>query len=32
MGEFFEEDEDGGNLAYEGRVMEILSEHTVEVS
>jgi xylulose-5-phosphate/fructose-6-phosphate phosphoketolase len=31
MGEYFEEDEDGGNLAYEGRVMEILSEHTVEV-
>jgi len=30
MGEYFEEDEDGGNLAYEGRVMEILSEHTVE--
>ena len=28
--EYFEEDEDGGNLAYEGRVMEILSEHTVE--
>jgi xylulose-5-phosphate/fructose-6-phosphate phosphoketolase len=31
MGEFFEEDDDGGNLAYEGRVMEMLSEHTVEV-
>jgi xylulose-5-phosphate/fructose-6-phosphate phosphoketolase len=31
MGEFFDEDEDGGNLAYEGRVMEILSEHTIEV-
>jgi xylulose-5-phosphate/fructose-6-phosphate phosphoketolase len=31
MGEYFDEDEDGGNLAYEGRVMEILSEHTVEV-
>ena len=31
MGEYFEEDEDGGNLAYEGRVMEMLSEHTVEV-
>jgi xylulose-5-phosphate/fructose-6-phosphate phosphoketolase len=31
MGDYFEEDEDGGNLAYEGRVMEILSEHTVEV-
>lgn len=30
MGELFEEDADGGNLAREGRVMEILSEHTVE--
>lgn len=30
MGEYFEEDADGGNLAPEGRVMEILSEHTVE--
>ncbi|KAI4670702.1 uncharacterized protein J4E88_009794 [Alternaria novae-zelandiae] len=30
MGEYFEEDEDGGNLAYAGRVMEMLSEHTVE--
>ncbi|KAH9869648.1 hypothetical protein IAQ61_006858 [Plenodomus lingam] len=30
LGEYFEEDEDGGNLAFEGRVMEILSEHTVE--
>lgn len=30
MGEFFDEDEDGGNLAFEGRVMEMLSEHTVE--
>ena len=30
MGEYFEEDEDGGNLAFEGRVMEMLSEHTVE--
>jgi xylulose-5-phosphate/fructose-6-phosphate phosphoketolase len=30
MGEYFEEDEDGGNLAYEGRVMEMLSEHTCE--
>jgi len=30
MGEYFEEDADGGNLAMEGRVMEILSEHTVE--
>ena len=31
MGEYFEEDADGGNLAYSGRVMEILSEHTCEV-
>ncbi|TAQ83223.1 hypothetical protein B7494_g8454 [Chlorociboria aeruginascens] len=30
MGEYFEEDKDGGNLAFEGRVMEILSEHTCE--
>ncbi|KAK3376665.1 D-xylulose 5-phosphate/D-fructose 6-phosphate phosphoketolase-like protein [Lasiosphaeria ovina] len=30
MGEYFEEDQDGGNLAMEGRVMEILSEHTCE--
>ncbi|KAF2739497.1 phosphoketolase [Polyplosphaeria fusca] len=30
MGDFFEEDADGGNLAFEGRVMEMLSEHTVE--
>ena len=30
MGEYFDEDEDGGNLAFEGRVMEMLSEHTVE--
>ncbi|CAD6441870.1 0ff34b92-8652-4d05-a826-96f9471ef8e6 [Sclerotinia trifoliorum] len=30
MGEHFEEDADGGNLATEGRVMEMLSEHTVE--
>ncbi|EPE03407.1 d-xylulose 5-phosphate d-fructose 6-phosphate phosphoketolase-like protein [Ophiostoma piceae UAMH 11346] len=30
MGDYFEEDEDGGNLAPAGRVMEILSEHTVE--
>ncbi|KIW76476.1 hypothetical protein Z517_11222 [Fonsecaea pedrosoi CBS 271.37] len=30
MGEYFEEDEDGGNLAFNGRVMEMLSEHTVE--
>lgn len=31
MGDYFEEDADGGNLAFEGRVMEMLSEHTVEV-
>lgn len=30
MGEYFEEDADGGNLAFDGRVMEMLSEHTVE--
>lgn len=30
MGEYFEEDNDGGNLAVQGRVMEILSEHTCE--
>ena len=30
MGEYFPEDEDGGNLAPAGRVMEILSEHTCE--
>jgi len=30
MGEYFDEDTDGGNLAFDGRVMEILSEHTVE--
>jgi xylulose-5-phosphate/fructose-6-phosphate phosphoketolase len=30
MGEYFDEDADGGNLAFEGRVMEMLSEHTVE--
>lgn len=30
MGDYFEEDKDGGNLAHAGRVMEILSEHTVE--
>ena len=30
MGEYFEEDEDGGNLAFAGRVMEMLSEHTCE--
>lgn len=32
MGDYFDEDADGGNLAYAGRVMEILSEHTCEVS
>ncbi|SPQ24702.1 6a39d38a-1597-4df6-9aa1-c48dbc308a51 [Thermothielavioides terrestris] len=30
MGEYFEEDENGGNLAPAGRVMEMLSEHTCE--
>ncbi|KAF3763865.1 D-xylulose 5-phosphate/D-fructose 6-phosphate phosphoketolase [Cryphonectria parasitica EP155] len=30
MGEYFPEDADGGHLAPDGRVMEILSEHTVE--
>lgn len=30
MAEYFDEDQDGGNLAHAGRVMEILSEHTVE--
>ncbi|KAH7325043.1 XFP N-terminal domain-containing protein [Stachybotrys elegans] len=30
MGEYFEEDSNGGNLAMEGRVMEMLSEHTCE--
>ncbi|KAJ5446657.1 Xylulose 5-phosphate/Fructose 6-phosphate phosphoketolase [Penicillium cf. griseofulvum] len=30
MGDYFEEDKDGGNLAPDGRVMEILSEHTCE--
>lgn len=30
LGEYFEEDKDGGNLALEGRVMEMLSEHTCE--
>jgi xylulose-5-phosphate/fructose-6-phosphate phosphoketolase len=30
MAEYFEEDEDGGNLAFDGRVMEMLSEHTCE--
>ncbi len=28
--EFFPEDSDGGNLAADGRVMEMLSEHTLE--
>ena len=28
--EFFPEDSDGGNLATDGRVMEMLSEHTLE--
>lgn len=32
LGEYFDCDKDGGNLAFEGRVMEMLSEHTVEVS
>jgi xylulose-5-phosphate/fructose-6-phosphate phosphoketolase len=30
MGEYFEEDENGGNLAKSGRVMEMLSEHNCE--
>ena len=30
MGGYLPEDEDGGNLATQGRVMEMLSEHTVE--
>jgi len=30
MGEYFDEDVDGGNLAFAGRVMEMLSEYTVE--
>jgi len=30
LGEYFPEDSDGGNLASNGRVMEMLSEHTVE--
>lgn len=30
MGEYFDEDENGGNLSPYGRVMEILSEHTCE--
>lgn len=31
LGDYLEEDDDGGNLAFNGRVMEMLSEHTVEV-
>ena len=30
LGEYFPEDTDGGELAFDGRVMEMLSEHTVE--
>jgi len=30
LGEYFPEDADGGHLATSGRVMEMLSEHTVE--
>jgi xylulose-5-phosphate/fructose-6-phosphate phosphoketolase len=30
LGEYFPEDSDGGQLATSGRVMEMLSEHTVE--
>jgi xylulose-5-phosphate/fructose-6-phosphate phosphoketolase len=30
LGEYFPEDSDGGELATNGRVMEMLSEHTVE--
>jgi xylulose-5-phosphate/fructose-6-phosphate phosphoketolase len=30
LAEYFPEDEDGGNLALDGRVMEMLSEHTLE--
>ncbi len=30
LGEYFEEDADGGELVQNGRVMEMLSEHTVE--
>ena len=30
MGDYLEEDKDGGNLAFAGRVMEMLSEHTIE--
>lgn len=30
LAEYFDEDQDGGNLAFDGRVMEMLSEHTCE--
>ena len=30
LGEYFPEDADGGELAPDGRVMEMLSEHTLE--
>ncbi|KKY23512.1 putative phosphoketolase [Diplodia seriata] len=30
LGDYFDEDADGGNLTLNGRVMEMLSEHTVE--
>jgi len=30
LGDYFPEDDDGGNLCPDGRVMEMLSEHTVE--
>jgi xylulose-5-phosphate/fructose-6-phosphate phosphoketolase len=30
LGEYFPEDADGGHLALDGRVMEMLSEHTLE--
>ena len=30
LGEYFPEDSDGGEFATNGRVMEMLSEHTVE--
>ncbi|PYH79053.1 D-xylulose 5-phosphate/D-fructose 6-phosphate phosphoketolase [Aspergillus uvarum CBS 121591] len=30
LADYFEEDNDGGNLAMQGRVMEMLSEHTCE--
>lgn len=30
MADYLDDDSDGGNLAHAGRVMEILSEHTVE--